>query len=537
MALSRSLSIRTRLTLLAGTSVAGLALFGALAWRAIETVKVGGPHYRAIVQSKDLIADVLPPPAYIIEAYLTAYEIVDAAPGSARSRLIEHSQQLRKDFDTRQAFWTDALSDPAMRKSLLEASRTPALRFFELHDGPFLAAVRAEDSGEASRLLHGPMKKAYEEHLAAIKQVVDLANADYTAIEVRANSATTTRITLMIGVGLGVAVLVLVFGWATRQAVIRPLDRVVGTLSEVASGDLRVRLDHQHDDEVGRMGHSLDGALAHLEHTIGSMAESALTLAGSSEELSSVSQQLGASAEETAAQSNVVSAAAEQVSASIQTVATGAEELSASIREIAKSTADATRVAGTAVQVAEETDRNIAQLGISSTEIGNVVKVITSIAEQTNLLALNATIEAARAGEAGKGFAVVANEVKELAKETAKATEEISRKIGAIQGDAEGAVKAIRQITSIISEINDIQTSIAGAVEEQSATTAEIGRNVTEAAKGSSEIAQNIASVAQAAQSTSSGATQTQASAGELARLAADLQKAVGSFRFAPATT
>ncbi len=310
-----------------------------------------------------------------------------------------------------------------------------------------------------------------------------------------------------------------------------PLLKTVGVLDQVADGDLTVRLNHQGRDEVARMGDALNRALESLGAAIGTIRGTAVTLAGASEELSSVSHQMGASAEETAAQSGVVSAAAEEVSKNVQTVATGAEELSASIREIAKNTAEASRVAAAAVTVAETTNQTITKLGDSSAEIGNVIKVITSIAEQTNLLALNATIEAARAGEAGKGFAVVANEVKELAKETAKATEDIGRKIAAIQGDTAGAVTAIREIGGIIRQINDIGTTIASAVEEQTATTAEIGRNVAEAARGSSEIAQNITGVAHAAQSTSSGATQTQASAGELSRIAADLQARVSQFR------
>jgi methyl-accepting chemotaxis protein len=186
-------------------------------------------------------------------------------------------------------------------------------------------------------------------------------------------------------------------------------------------------------------------------------------------------------------------------------------------------------VASSAVHAAETTNATITKLGESSAEIGKVIKVITSIAQQTNLLALNATIEAARAGEAGKGFAVVANEVKELAKETAKATEDISQKIEAIQGDTKSAVTAIAEIGEIISKINDYQNTIASAVEEQTATTNEISRNVSEAAKGSTEIAQNIVGVASAAKSTTVGAADTQKASGELSRMAAELQEVVNS--------
>ncbi len=252
---------------------------------------------------------------------------------------------------------------------------------------------------------------------------------------------------------------------------------------------------------------------------------SANTLASSAEELTAVSTQMAANAEETAAQANVVSAASEQVSVNVQTVSTGVEEMNAAIREIARNASDSARVAQQAVTTAATANSTIAKLGDSSAEIGKVIKVITSIAEQTNLLALNATIEAARAGEAGKGFAVVANEVKELAKETAKATEDISRKIEAIQGDTSGAVESIKKIGEVIAQINDISNTIASAVEEQTATATEMSRNVAEAAKGTSEIAQNITSVAQAAQNTTQGATNCQQAAGELARMASELQQ------------
>ncbi len=260
------------------------------------------------------------------------------------------------------------------------------------------------------------------------------------------------------------------------------------------------------------------------------VADNSTTMAAAAEELTAVSTQMSANAEETSAQAGVVSAASEQVSKNVQTVATAAEEMSASIKEIAKNASEAAKVATGAVKVAEKTNGTITKLGESSNEIGKVIKVITSIAQQTNLLALNATIEAARAGEAGKGFAVVANEVKELAKETAKATEDISQKIEAIRSDTKESVEAIAQISTIINQINDISNTIASAVEEQTATTNEMTRNITEAAKGSSEIAQNIVGVATAAKSTTSGASDTSKAARELSRMSTELQSEVTRF-------
>lgn len=309
------------------------------------------------------------------------------------------------------------------------------------------------------------------------------------------------------------------------------IDELLTIVTRVEAGDLTQQTVAESNDAVGQLAQGLNRLFHEFRHSIAEFARHAQTLAGSSTHLSVVSTQMSACAEETSTQANVVSTAAEQVSKNVQIVAAGIEEMGTSIGEIAQNAHEAARVAQQAVKATESTNQRIAKLGDSSREIGKVVKVITSIAEQTNLLALNATIEAARAGEAGKGFAIVANEVKDLAKETAAATEDISRKIETIQADTRGAVEAIKQISLIISQINDIAGMIASAVEEQTATTGEISRNVSEAAKGSGEIAENITSVAKAAQSTTQGAGNTQHAAAELSRMATELQQLVSRYK------
>jgi methyl-accepting chemotaxis protein len=314
------------------------------------------------------------------------------------------------------------------------------------------------------------------------------------------------------------------------HAVIADTDMLVQAAAE---GKLGTRADaSRHLGDFRKIVEGVNRTFETVVEPLKAAAQSALALASSSEELTAVSQQMAGNAEETAIQANAVSAASEQVSANVGTVASAAEQMQASIREISKNTHESARVAKNAVHVAQTTNDTMKKLGESSQQIGNVIKVITSIAQQTNLLALNATIEAARAGEVGKGFAVVANEVKELAKQTAKATEEIGQKIEAIQGDTKGAVKAIEEIGGIINQINDISNSIASAVEEQTATTNEIGQSVAEAAKGVGEIAKNINGVAVAAKDTTRGASDTQTACQELSQMAAQLQKVVARFTF-----
>jgi methyl-accepting chemotaxis protein len=337
----------------------------------------------------------------------------------------------------------------------------------------------------------------------------------------------TMLISALLGLGIGIGVATYI-----GRSVSAATSAVLNKAEAIASGDLTgEEVSVNSNDELGDLAAAMNKMQGSLIKMIVAVAENAQQVANASEEFSAVSQQITSNSEETSAQANVVSNATDQVNRNLQTVATGAEEMSSTIQDIAKNATESARVAGEAVKTAETTNATISKLGVSSAEIGQVIKVITSIAQQTNLLALNATIEAARAGEAGKGFAVVANEVKELAKQTAKATEDISQKIAAIQSDTKGAVDAIATIGAVINQISDISSTIATAVEEQSATTNEMSRNVTEAAKGSTEITQNIAGVSQAAQGTSSSAHESMKAAQQLAQMSTQLRGLVEQFR------
>jgi methyl-accepting chemotaxis protein len=335
----------------------------------------------------------------------------------------------------------------------------------------------------------------------------------------------------VVGALLGALVLAGVLSVRVTRSVVRPLSTVVKALRGLARGDLTVRANIKGHDELAQLGQALDETTESLRVTVGTLAAHAVSISSASTELSGNAAHIADTAGQTSDRAERVAASANQVTSNVHTVAAGADEMAASIREIAQNANGAAEVATQAVAAAEATNKAVERLGESSIEIGNVVKTITSIAEQTNLLALNATIEAARAGDAGKGFAVVASEVKDLAHETARATDDIARRVAAIQTDTSDAVAAIQQIAGVINRINDYQTVIAAAVEEQTATTAEMSRNVALASDGSADIASNIAGVAMAATTTAGGAGQSQQAASALARVSADLRATVASFQ------
>jgi methyl-accepting chemotaxis protein len=378
----------------------------------------------------------------------------------------------------------------------------------------------------------GPQKDAYEKLTTAIEQDITFNNDGAAVAEKLSTSLYKTAQAWVIGVlvvsiAIGAILAILIAG-----SIARAVNEAGVIASRIAAGDLTgAEIVVRSGDEVGSLAQSINQMQANLRRMIQEISQNAQQMAAASEELSISSKQISANSEETSTQAGVVSSATEQVNGNLQTVATAAEELTASIGEIAKNASEAARVAGQALTTATETNTTVGKLGESSAEIGQVIKVITSIAQQTNLLALNATIEAARAGEAGKGFAVVANEVKELAKQTAQATEDIGQRIAAIQSNTQGAVQAISAISDIVNKVNGISATIATAVEEQSATTQEISRNVSEAAKGASEVARSITGVSEAAQSTSTGAAESTNAAHGLAQLATQLTQLVAQFK------
>ncbi|MFG1606076.1 methyl-accepting chemotaxis protein [Actinoplanes sp. NPDC049265] len=435
-----------------------------------------------------------------LESFKTAMTAYRDSEPSADPRLL----------DTLQTNW-DAYADVASTKLIPAGERNALAEWAQVRDRealPLLTKIFAD--------------------LVTMEQA-ETADAAKNAAAARSgyeSSRTTSILTLVLGLLLALAL-----GLLVARKIVTSLSKVKYVCDGLAEGDLTRETGLTSFDEPGRMARSLDTAMGRLRKTIATIEGSAASLAGASEQMTSTAAQIAGSAEQTSVRAQAVSAAAEEVSRSVETVSAGSEEMGASIREISQNASEAARVATEAVAVTAATSATMNKLGDSSAEIGNVIKVITSIAEQTNLLALNATIEAARAGDAGKGFAVVASEVKDLAQETARATEDISRRVEAIQADTGGAVAAIGEISIVIERISEFQTTIASAVEEQTATTAEMNRSVSEASGGTGEIAQNITGVAEAARVTNQGVAETQQATAELARMSTDLSGLVSQFR------
>jgi|GEM_PF-1375733 len=483
----RNISVPVKLYILTGVFSLGLIGYGLWSNHTLTMSKVNGPYYKQIVEMKDVLADILPPSEYILEGYLASLTLAELAHDGEASpaemaAAAEEIRTLQKQYEDRHDFWNNTMTESEIKSKLMKDTHEPANAFFDLANEKLIPAALAGKAAEAKAIFESEMVPVFQKHKSAIHELADLTQKSSIQVEKDSSDYVDASVKWNMGMAAGVVICCSLFGWFTAR----------------------------------EMSNSLRKSAEALRHVARS-------------ELVSVGQQMRANAQETTHQATLASGAAEQVSTNAQALAKAVDEFNTSIREISGNTSNAATVAGHAVEAANRTNATVLKLGESSAEIGNVIKVINSIAEQTNLLALNATIEAARAGEAGKGFAVVANEVKELAKQTSEATEDIIRKIAMIQDDTAQAVQAIGQVAGIIRQINESQNAIASAVEEQSAMTGEISRNIAEVAAGSGEIARNITLVANAADSTSRGTDETLQAAADIEQMAEDLLLLVGA--------
>ncbi len=539
-----SLGLRAQLLFLCLVGLLGMAGLGAVAAVNVERVQSAAERIDTLHSLKLAIADVRYANTDVAGWQgFYAWDIAskgvaatfDAKTGYNRNGYVEAAKIAQ---ETIAAVPTDEFTDEADRQrwqrvrdgfDMLFAADAQAVAAYRQNTPASIA--RGNDLINESEL-EGSAAQAFElidaaglELIASTQHRVDAAKADGEA------TLRTTYVQIAIALLLFPTLLMGV-SWRVSRRLLIGISSVLAAVRAMGRGDLTVEAAVDSRDELGAMARATDTARHEMRDVIEKVSRASATVATSGQELSQVSSRLGTGAAAAADQLAATSTATREVSARMQTVSSGTDEMAAAIRAITVGAAEASSIAASAVQVADRTRATISKLGESSAQIGQVVRSITSIAEQTNLLALNATIEAARAGEAGKGFAVVANEVKDLARETGAATEDIGQRVEAIQADTDAAVSAITEISDIIARIHDAQSTIASAVEEQTSTTAEMGRNVAHAHDGATDIThgvQEAATVCEEARTASHSLTRSSA---QLIENSEQLQAALAQFRY-----
>jgi methyl-accepting chemotaxis protein len=508
--------------------VVGFAAVVATGAYALRELKVGGPLYSSIKLGNDLVADILPPPAYVIEAYLEVTLALREPDRIAGHR--ERLTQLRKDYEERKAFWSGSDLAPDLKSALVDKSDSEVQKFWQLVFGHLLPALESKDDRATDRA-YAQLKGVYAVHRAVIDDIVERANKTNADMEKLAAERDTSISWIVWGVSAVVLALMAVGLGFVALGIVRPIVRMTEAMQKLAAGDLTAEVPYaSRHDEVGSMAGALavfkQGAMENARlreeqvraeqeaatmkrDALLAMAETVERETGSSVETATQAAQgvertassLSDIARSLSMESQAVAGAAEQSLASAETVSSAAEQLTASIREIATQVERASQVTRDAVASREQARATIQALSGSVQKIAEVTDLIGGIAGQTNLLALNATIEAARAGEAGRGFAVVAAEVKSLSNQTAKSTEEIARLIAEVQSSTQAAVQAVEVVGGHIVEIDSVATSVAAAMEEQDAATREIARSISESASAAREVSSKIALVSRGANS------------------------------------
>lgn len=543
----QNLKVRSQLILLGSTAIIGFIVFGLMSFYTIAKIKVNGPMYKNVVQGKDLIADILPPPEYIIESYLTILQIVNESNVANKKELIEKFKQLQKDFKERHEFWQKDLPESPMKEIITKKSFIPAMAFYEKAEKELFPAVIGNDSSRARKVVL-EMKKDYETHRQAIDELVKMANERNADDEVAAakiihNETVMLIIIMCITIAATVAIAYLI-AHNLLYALGGEPHFIEDIAKKISAGDLTKSFSSNGKAETGVYA-AMKEMAEKLKKVVAETKSAADNLASASHELSASSEQMSRGVSEQAGRSSQIATASTQMSQTVIDVAKTSSNIASSATETVKVAGEGEEIVNKSVQevkaIAEtvnESSKLMASLGERSKQIGEIVNVIKDIADQTNLLALNAAIEAARAGEQGRGFAVVADEVRKLAERTGKATSEISEMINAIQDEMEKAVVSMEDGTKRVeigvefsAQAGEALRKIVGSVGELQSMVQQIATATEEMSTASEQISGDIETIANVSKETSISSDQVAQASSDLAGLASGLQNTVGLFK------
>jgi len=586
-----NISIGKKLILLLTVFIIGYTAFGWVSFKTLDDLRIEGNLYNQIIVSKDLIADVLPPPGNIIEAYLDVLQAADETNPARMDYFFKELKRLQTNYEERHQFWRNEplLERGALSDAMLIGAYEPASQFYNIVFNQFIPALQSGKRELAMEIVQSELKALYAEHRKSVDQVVLGATEKYQKTESLANTTVKSDTKLLFTIAFVVIAAAIILSLVIRHSIVKPIIEVTNALKDIseAEGDLTCTIGVNSKDEVGLLALYFNKTLEKIKNLIVVVKKRTESLASVSEELSSVSRQIANSAEanvshattvasaseqaatninyiasnaeKTSTNANDVASSAEQMSMNMNTIAASVEEMSASISEISSNANEVGKIANEATVKSHNATDVMSKLGVAAKEIGHVTDIIKRIADKTNLLALNATIEAASAGTAGKGFAVVAGEIKELANQSANSADDIAHRIESIQVGTDKAVMVIDAVSDIIAKINHSVESIsnhvgeqtkasneiasnvsqantgakrvASAISEVAKSSHDIARNADEAAKGASEVSQSVSNITQDTKNSAQGAKQTNKSADELAKIANDLIRVLSQFK------
>ncbi len=506
----RQLKLSGRLSLLIGIFTVGFIVSGAWAFKTLNLVKVNGPVYQQIVQGKDLIADVLPPPAYIIESYLVALQLVETDAGTNRDALIARLRALKGEFDARHAFWEKEALDGETARLLLKDSYAPAVEFYRVGLETLVPSLQAENGGNVARAMQ-QMDVAYATHRQAVDKIVELTTARISRDEQNARGMIRDASILMLAIIVLSLAAAVVVGIAVGRSIIAPLREAVNVAQVVASGVLTSRIAVRYPDEPDQLMQALKDMNQNLQRIVGEVRAGTDSIAAASSEIAQGNDDLSTRTERQASALQQTAASMEQLTSTVRQNGDNARQAN----DLAQS---ASGVAVRGGRVVAEVVQTMGSINSASKKIVEIIGVIDGIAFQTNILALNAAVEAARAGEQGRGFAVVAAEVRNLAQRSANAAKEIKLLIGDSVSQVEAgstlvarAGTTMDEIVASVKQVSEIIGEIAAASAEQISGLEQINSAVVEM---DTTTQQNAALVEQAAAASASlrSAAQKQAS-------------------------